>query len=65
MRFSKNIARNKPYFSFQLSLPFGPPAVLRLEVAISVNGISINAKNLPYTAHPKKEHLHDESRAYC
>jgi len=58
MKFSKNIARNKPYFSFQLSLPFGPPAVLRLEVAVSVNGIGI-------TAHPEKEHLHDESRAYC
>lgn len=48
------MARNKPYFSFQLSLPFGPPAVLRLEVPVSVNGIGINAKNLPYTAHPKK-----------
>ena len=65
MKFSKNIARNKPYFSFQLSLPFGPPAVLRVEVAVSVNGIGINAKNIPYTAHPEKEHLHDESRAYC
>jgi hypothetical protein len=39
-------ARNKPYFSFELS--FGPPAVLRLEVDVSVNGIGINAKNLPY-----------------
>jgi len=33
IRYSTIIARNNTYLSFQVFLPFGPPAVLRLEVA--------------------------------
>ena len=49
--------------SFQVFLPFGPPAVLRLEVAEAVNGTDIKYTNHLNIDH-KKSMLNDESRTY-